>query len=387
MSGGWAFQPLGEVFDVIGGGTPSKTVAANYDGDIPWATIRDMQTDEISDTERSITEHGLKNSSAKLIPAGEVVMASRVGLGKAGILRRDTAINQDIRALIPKRSDQINRRFCLYWLQSTSEQIVAAGSGATVQGIKLPFIRSLSFPAIARDEQDRIVAILDQAFAALDRARAHAEANLADAAELFESFLSGAFSTGGPSWIPCTVGDVVTLQRGFDITKAKQIDGDVPVISSGGAKSFHSVAKASGPGVVIGRKGSIGSVYYIEQDYWPHDTTLFVKDFKGHLPLLVSYLFRGLGLAKLDTGAANPSLNRNLVHPLKINWPPLEQQEAVAASLSEVERASLEIQSSCRSKLADISALRQSLLQQAFSGQLTRWPSTNSGSKKPSPIS
>ncbi len=276
-----------------------------------------------------------------------------------------------IRVKQGEKVDPVYLHRVLYWwyVSGVTELLQKRSTG--IRNLDFNAYKNLEVPFPRFDEQKRIVAILDQAFAALDRARAHVEANLADAAELFESFLAGVFSTGEPSWTPCTVGDVVTLQRGFDITKAQQVVGDVPVVSSGGAKSFHNVAKVSGPGVVVGRKGSIGSVYYIEQDYWPHDTTLFVKDFKGHLPLLVSYLFRGLGLAKLDTGAANPSLNRNLVHPLKIIWPPQEQQELVATSLSEMERASLAIQSSYRSKLADIAALRQSLLQQAFSGQLT----------------
>lgn len=173
-------RPVGDVFDLVGGGTPSKKTAAYYAGDIPWATIRDMHSAELVETEHSISAAGLKNSSAKLIPAGEVIMASRVGLGKASILKQDTAINQDIRALLPKKPDAIDRRFVLYWLQSVAETIISGSSGATAQGIKLPFIKGLPFPAIPLEEQTRIVAVLDQAFAALDRARAHAEANLAE---------------------------------------------------------------------------------------------------------------------------------------------------------------------------------------------------------------
>ena len=75
-------------------------------------------------------------------------------------------------------------------------------------------------------------------------------------------------------WKQCQLGDVLTLQRGFDITKKEQKQGYVPVISSSGINSFHDTAKVNGPGVIIGRKGSLGTVFYIEEDYWPHDTTL-----------------------------------------------------------------------------------------------------------------
>ncbi|MEQ9011844.1 restriction endonuclease subunit S [Algiphilus sp.] len=190
----WTTRPLDELFEIVGGGTPSKKEPKYWGGDIPWASIRDMHSAELSSTEFAITESGLQNSSTRIIPAGEVIMASRVGLGKACVLMQDTAINQDIRALIPRRPDRIERRFCLYWLQSIADVIADAGSGATVKGVKLPFIKSLSFPDIELEEQKRIVAVLDQAFAALDRACAHAEANLANSQALYKAILEEIFA-------------------------------------------------------------------------------------------------------------------------------------------------------------------------------------------------
>ncbi len=133
-------------------------------------------------------------------------------------------------------------------------------------------------------------------------------------------------------WIRTTIGEQVTLQRGIDITKAEQNPGNVPVISSGGISSYHDTAAVSGPGVILGRKGVVGSVYYIESDYWPHDTTLWVKDFHGNYPRFVYYFFKYLTplIATMDVGSANPTLNRNHVHPLQILWPPLPTQRAIA---------------------------------------------------------
>jgi type I restriction enzyme S subunit len=127
------------------------------------------------------------------------------------------------------------------------------------------------------------------------------------------------------------------LQRGFDITKKDQRPGEFPVVSSGGISSYHDEAKAKGPGVVIGRKGSLGTVHYIPTDYWPHDTTLWVKDFKGNNPRFVAYLLETLRLKRFDTGAANPTLNRNIVHGEKIAIPPKEQQVEIGHALEAVE--------------------------------------------------
>jgi len=133
-------------------------------------------------------------------------------------------------------------------------------------------------------------------------------------------------------WIETTVGEQATLQRGIDITKSEQRLGIVPVISSGGVSSFHDTFGASGPGVILGRKGVVGSVYYVESDYWPHDTTLWVRDFHGNDPRFVYYFFRWMAprIARMDVGSANPTLNRNHVHPIEIRWPiDADEQRAI----------------------------------------------------------
>lgn len=136
----------------------------------------------------------------------------------------------------------------------------------------------------------------------------------------------------GGEWLDTTIGAQITLQRGIDITKAAQRIGTVPVVSSGGVSSFHDTAIQSGPGVVLGRKGVVGSVWFVESDYWPHDTTLWVKDFRGNAPRFVYYFFRWMAptIATLDVGSANPTLNRNHVHPIKIQWPSRPEQRAIA---------------------------------------------------------
>jgi type I restriction enzyme S subunit len=135
-------------------------------------------------------------------------------------------------------------------------------------------------------------------------------------------------------WKQCRLGEVLTLQRGFDITKKEQKPGAIPVISSSGIQSYHNRAKVKGPGVIIGRKGSLGTTFYVEGDYWPHDTTLWVKDFHGNSPRFMYYFLGTLNLAQYDVGAANPSLNRNHVHLLPVSWPPLPIQRQIADILS-----------------------------------------------------
>ncbi len=140
-------------------------------------------------------------------------------------------------------------------------------------------------------------------------------------------------------WSTGHIGDVLTLQRGIDITKDAQRAGTVPVVSSGGVSSRHDTAAVKAPGVVIGRKGTLGTTFWLDVDYWPHDTTLWVKDFKGNDPKFVYYFLRwheDLFLS-MDNGTANPTLNRNHVHPLAAEWPERGEQGAIAALLGAID--------------------------------------------------
>ncbi len=136
------------------------------------------------------------------------------------------------------------------------------------------------------------------------------------------------------SWRTATLQELVYFQRGYDITKADQKPGEIPVVSSSGINSHHSEAKADGPGVVIGRKGSLGTVHYIEGPYWPHDTTLWSRDLKGNNARYVYYFLQTLGLQRYDVGNSNPTLNRNHIHSLEIKIPEYHSQERIAAILS-----------------------------------------------------
>ena len=132
-----------------------------------------------------------------------------------------------------------------------------------------------------------------------------------------------------------SLGDILTFQRGFDITKDEQSEGTVPIVSSSGISSYHNKWKVKGPGLVIGRKGTLGTVHFVHTNFWPHDTTLWVKDFKGNSPIFLSYFLRTLRLENFDVGASNPTLNRNHIHKIKVIFPRrVETQKRIAAILS-----------------------------------------------------
>lgn len=141
-------------------------------------------------------------------------------------------------------------------------------------------------------------------------------------------------STEQSNFDQITLGDAVTFQRGFDITKNEQTAGDIPIVSSSGVSSFHNQSKTKGPGVVIGRKGTLGTVHYLKDAFWPHDTTLWVKDFKGNNPRFIYFFLKPLHLENFDSGSSNPTLNRNHIHKIKVVFPKPHIQQKIAAILS-----------------------------------------------------
>lgn len=130
------------------------------------------------------------------------------------------------------------------------------------------------------------------------------------------------------------LGDVITLQRGFDLPESQRKDGDIPVIASTGIIGFHCEKRVDGPGVVIGRSGSIGGGQYIADDFWPLNTTLWVKDFKGHHPRFVYYLLRSIDFTPFNAGAGVPTLNRNHLDSLAVPLFRDEQERRISDILS-----------------------------------------------------
>lgn len=155
--------PLGELVDIKGGGTPDKSNSEYWNGEIPWASVKDFKKNTLDSTLDSITLLGVKNSATSVIPAGNIIIPTRMALGKVAINTIDLAINQDLKALFIKDNNVVDRDYLFRWLESQSSLIESEGKGATVKGITLPFLKGLNVPIPPLNEQKRIAAILDKA--------------------------------------------------------------------------------------------------------------------------------------------------------------------------------------------------------------------------------
>ncbi|CAK2767085.1 type I restriction enzyme, S subunit [Vibrio crassostreae] len=131
--------------------------------------------------------------------------------------------------------------------------------------------------------------------------------------------------------------EFITLQRGFDLPKGDRVEGDIPVVASTGVGGYHNESKVKAPGVVIGRSGSIGGGQYITDDFWPLNTTLWIKDFKGHDPRYVYYLMRSIDFTKFNVGSGVPTLNRNHLSSLLVNELGVGKEKCIAKYLGDID--------------------------------------------------
>jgi type I restriction enzyme S subunit len=136
------------------------------------------------------------------------------------------------------------------------------------------------------------------------------------------------------NWRTVRLGDVITLKRGHDLPDTKRQEGDVPVISSSGITGYHNEPKAKAPGVVTGRYGTLGEVFYVEEDYWPLNTALYVTNYKGNHPRFVAYFLQNILRNYQSDKAAVPGVNRNVLHELKARTADPKSQIRIADILS-----------------------------------------------------
>lgn len=405
MKAGWEYRKLGEVCDVIGGGTPAKDNDLFYlKGTIPWATVRDMKSDVISNTEFKITAEAVKGSSTNIIPKGSIVIATRVGLGKVCLLAQDTAINQDLKGVIPKNPGKLMVSYLFQWFKNSTQIIIDEGTGATVQGVKLPFIKSLIIPIPPIKEQQRIVGILDKAFESIATAKANAEKNLQNARALFESHLQAVFSQRGEGWVEELLCSFCDVKHGFAFDGADfsaNLPKELPIIITPGnfmedatlafneknTKRFTGTVPTGlefdvGDLVVVmtdlsSKMKILGKPAFIESKGVLHNQRIgrfvFLKD-RVEKRLLYYFMQTEVYLNFIRETATGTMVKHTAPKRILANSMPFPvdriKQRTIVSKLDVLIVETQRLESIYQQKLAALDALKKSLLDQAFRGEL-----------------
>lgn len=386
---------LGEVVNLIGGGTPSKSNESFYDGDIPWATVRDMKQEQLFETELQISEEAVRRSSTNIIEAGNVITATRVGLGKVCVVQQDTAINQDLKALIPK-DNRLEKRYLFWWLKSVAHRIEAAGTGATVKGVKIPFIKALEIPLPSIPEQKRIVTTLDQAFADIDKACALTEQNLKNAHELFDSYLQQVFSQRGEGWTEAELFDLVNFidyrgktptktESGLRLITAKNVrmgylkDDPMEFVAPESYEGWMTRGIPRKGDVLFTTEAPLANVAQLDTD----EMVVFAQRIITMQPdrarlddSFLKYLLMSgpvqRRIHEKGTGATATGIKASLLKKIAIEFPDnLEEQSEIVERLDGLDVWVKSLEEIYNRKMEYLDELKKSLLQKAFTGELT----------------
>ena len=202
MKNGWQTKTLGEMCEVLNGGTPKTGVPEYWGGKHLWITPAEMGkrlSPYADDTERKITDSGLRDSSAQMLPPNSVILSSRAPIGHLVINTKPMATNQGCKGLVP--GSQLQHKFLYYYLSSIVDLLNSLGTGATFKELSGGKLKEVPVPITSLPEQQRLVGLLDEAFAGIARARANAEINLQNARALFDSNLQSVFTQRGKGWM------------------------------------------------------------------------------------------------------------------------------------------------------------------------------------------
>jgi len=261
MRKGWQRRTLGEVCQFRGGGTPSKSVELYWRGNIPWVSPKDMKFDVVSDSIDHISQEAIHDSATSLIPKDSVLMVVRSGIlariVPIAITGRDLTINQDLKALCP--SGELDARFLYHLLESKMDELLSMVSrGATVHRLMTDQIRNLDLVLPPLAEQQRIVGLLDEAFAGLATTKTNAEKNLQNARALFESHLQSVFTQRGPGWVETTLDKISTNldSKRVPITKNVRTSGEYPYYGASGIVDYVGDYIFEGDNLLVSEDGA-----------------------------------------------------------------------------------------------------------------------------------
>ncbi|NQD35978.1 restriction endonuclease subunit S [Permianibacter sp. IMCC34836] len=392
MKAGWSQKTIADVCSVVNGGTPKTGVTEYWDGLHQWITPAEMgkrSTPYVSSTERTITDAGLQNSSARLLPPFSVILSSRAPIGHLVINTEPMATNQGCKGLVP--SADLNHKYLYYYLSSIVQLLNDLGTGATFKELSGGKLKEVAIPLPSLSEQQRIVSVLDEAFAGIATARTNAEKNRQNARALFESHLNAIFSQRGARWEERPLGEVADLldclhktptyceigfpmvrvtdiKPGFlDLSKARRVD----------EQTFVEFSKRYTPKVgdiVFSRVGSCGVSALVSSDepFCLGQNTVFILPKMN--PTLLYYFLNSPPakgqLERLTEGTTQPTISMKSIRTVRVCIPPAGDQERIVTSLNAANIETQRLESLYQRKLAALDELKQSLLHQAFSGQL-----------------
>ncbi len=394
------------------GGTPARSKPEYFDGNIKWLVSGDVHRKQIFDCEGRISNLGMQNSNARNLPVNSVIIALN-GQGKTrgtvAMLRTQATCNQSLVSITPKEPDALLAEFIFLNLQGRYEEVrrITGDAGNERRGLNMRIIRGIEIPFPPLEEQRRIVAVLDEAFEGLDRARAHVEGNLQNGQDLFVNWYANVFESVSSLNSVQTIlvkdlalpekGSIRTGPFGSQLLHSEFVEKGIVVLGIDnavanefrwGKRRFITSEKYDQirrftvhPGdVIITIMGTCGRCAIIPEDMptainTKHLCCISLDQEKCLPEYLHRYFLRSpvarSYLSAEASGSVMDGLNMGIIKNMPVTLPSIDKQRELIESFAEVETCTREVMARYEAQGNDLNDLRQSLLQRAFAGELT----------------
>lgn len=395
----WERKSLGDVCEIVNGSTPLRTNKDFWEnGNFPWFTIDDIREQGriITDTKQKVTEAAL--SKLRVLPADTVLLCCTASVGEYAITKIELTTNQQFNGLIVKDRKKLDPEFLMHYCSTLKDKLLGLSGKTTIDFIAISKLKPLEIPLPPLPEQQRIVSILDEAFACIERSRNAAIKNLKNAKELFESYLQGVFENG--NWETKTIQEITKVINGYAF-KSKDFKPTNTVksvkITNVGVKEFVEEADNFLPeksketlkdfqvregNIVIALTRTIISaglkVAVVPESY---DGALVNQRVAALVPneklVLQNFLYFYLttsGVAKYVLEHVNtlmqPNLSINDLKNMPFPFPSLKDQQTIVRQLDALRDETQKLEAVYQKKIDDLEELKKSILQKAFAGEL-----------------
>ena len=397
---GWSTENLGDLYKI---GSSKRVLKSQWQtSGVPFYRGREITvlskhgkvSNELFISEELYQEHAKKHG----VPSAEDIVITAIGtIGNSYIVsENDRFYFKDASVLWLKKTSSVNSSFINLWLKSPlMREQLDEGNGATVDTLTIKKLQSLKVKLPPIPEQQRIVAILDQAFADIEKARANAEKNLKNARELFDSYLNQVFSRRGEGWVEYNLKDIVTLKSGTTVKKElEKTAGDIAYIKVSGMSLEGNEKEITTANTFLnGTEINSSNVLPVGTTIFPKRggaiatnkkritaiplcidlNTMGVIPKKAFiLPLYLYFFFKTFDLLSISNGTTIPQINNYSFDDLKLSVPDIETQETLIKKLTQIETSTDDLSFKHEAKLNSLDELKKSLLQKAFSGELTK---------------
>lgn len=370
-------RPKGGVRNISEGVPSIGGEHLNYSGGFNFSNIRYVP--------KSFAD---KMAKGKIRRGDILVVKDGATTGKTSIVNEDfpfkeAAVNEHV--FICRTSKVTNPKFVFRFLTSKHGQnnILSNFQGSAQGGINTKFVSNTIIPIAPLKEQKRIVEKLDKLLASVEEAKARLE-KIPVIIKRFRQSVLNAAVTGEltkdwrernkisiDDWDNKIFNEFCKLQRGYDLPLKKIVNGKYAVVTSGGIAGYHNEFKSNGPCLVTGRSGSVGNVHFFEVDnYWPHNTVLFVKDFCNNYPKFIYYFFLQFDFRAFSSSTAVPTLDRKKLFNELIIIPSHKEQKEIVKRVEALFKRADEIETRYKKAKNFVDKLTQSILAKAFRGEL-----------------